>query len=268
MMQFSTYAGAEIALSLAVAGEGKSMVFQHGLCGDAEQPNQVFPFDTGYRCITLECRGHGKSEPGDPQHLSIATFSADVAGVIEAQKLGAPVVGGISMGAAIALRLAVTRPELVGALVLARPAWLAAASPKNMEPNRFVGQLLESFQTGEARDRFEASPVAVQLAREAPDNLASLRGFFAREPVAATAALLQKISIDGPGVSEAQIGAISVPTLVIGHQRDSIHPISYARKLADLIDGATFAEITPKADDAQGYRRDFRAALASFLKGL
>ena len=43
-------------------------------------------------------------------------------------------VGGISMGAAIALRIAALRPDLVSALVLARPAWLDANGPENIQP--------------------------------------------------------------------------------------------------------------------------------------
>lgn len=73
-------------------------VFQHGLCGDADQVIQVFPEDTGFRCLTVECRGHGQSETGPLDDLSIPTFTDDVAGYI--RHLGRPVVGGISMGAA------------------------------------------------------------------------------------------------------------------------------------------------------------------------
>ena len=52
---------------------------------------------------------------------------------------------------------------------------------------------------------FEASETARLLAEIAPDNLASLRGFFSREPQAITAALLQAIAADGPGVSEEDL---------------------------------------------------------------
>jgi pimeloyl-ACP methyl ester carboxylesterase len=257
-----------LRLALHESGAGKPMVFQHGLCGDAAQPLQVFPEDVGYRCLTLECRGHGQSEAGPLGQLSIATFASDIAATIEAHKLDRPVVGGISMGACVALRLAVTRPDLVGALVLARPAWLTNEAPANMTPNALVGELLESHSASEARARFEATPLVAQLAVEAPDNLASLRGFFSREPIATTAELLTRISADGPGVSKADLGALKIPVLVIGHGKDYVHPLELAQELACLIPHAEFVEITPKATDAARYRDDFRAALASFLKGL
>jgi pimeloyl-ACP methyl ester carboxylesterase len=257
-----------LRLALHESGTGKPFVFQHGLCGDAAQPLQVFPDNADYHCLTLECRGHGQSEAGPSGNLSIATFANDIAAMIEDQKLDRPVVGGISMGAAIALRLAVARPHLVGALVLARPAWLTNEAPANMTPNALVGELLKSHAQAEARARFEATPLVAQLAQEAPDNLASLRGFFAREPIGTTAELLTRISADGPGVSKADLGALKIPVLVIGNGKDFVHPLELAQDLARLIPHAEFVEITPKATDPARYRDDFRAALAPFLKGL
>jgi pimeloyl-ACP methyl ester carboxylesterase len=244
------------------------MVFQHGLCGDAAQPMEVFPADIGWRCITLECRGHGQSEAGPPEHFSIATFAADVASLIEAQALAPVVLGGISMGAAIALRLAVLRPDLVSALVLARPAWICEPAPANMQPNAVVGDLLRRFPPDEAHAQFEALDLARQLQAEAPDNLASLRGFFSRQPISITHELLCRISADGPGVASSEIGSISVPTLIVGHARDLVHPLSIAQALAGLIPRANLIEITPKADSRERYRDDFREALSVFLKGL
>jgi pimeloyl-ACP methyl ester carboxylesterase len=246
-------------------GNGVPVIFQHGFCGDAAQPADVFPFDLPARCLTLECRGHGASEAGDTSRFSIATFADDIAAWIESLDLGPVVIGGISMGAAISLRLAVTRPDLVRALVLARPAWVAEAAPANMAPNAVVGDLLGHFPPEEARQRFDALDMASELQAKAPDNLASLLGFFARRPQAVTAALLTRISADGPGVSRQEIADIAVPTLVIGTDVDAIHPIAHAQTLATLIPGARIARITPKALDKQRYTQDFRATLAQFI---
>lgn len=241
------------------------MLFQHGLCGDARQPADVFPL-TSFRCVTVECRGHGGSEAGDPEAFGIATFTDDVAATLESLRAGPLPVGGISMGAAIALRLAVTRPDLVSALVLARPAWVTARGPDNMRPNAEVGAMLADHDAAEARTIFEASRTAAWLAEAAPDNLASLRGFFARTPRDVTAALLMRIAADGPGVSEAQVARLTVPTLVIGHDRDVVHPLAMAQALAALIPRSTLSVIPPKADDLEGYRTAFRASLRHFLQ--
>ena len=257
-----------VDLNLDQSGQGLPVVFQHGLCGDASQTAQVFPDGLNYRRLTLECRGHGASDAGQYGHFSIAQFTTDLADMISHKNLDRPVVGGISMGAAIALRLAVTRPELVRALVIARPAWVTEAAPDNMAPNALVGELLAEHAPDEALGLFEATDVAADLTRFAPDNLASLRGFFRRQPIALTSALLSRISADGPGVDLNDLASLRLPVLVIGHDRDSVHPISLAREMAAAIPTAKFVEITPKVTDLARYQADFRAALAEFLKGL
>ena len=247
---------------------GPALVFQHGLCADASQSAEVFPADTGYRLVTMECRGHGRSDAGDLSELSIETFTGDLASVIEERRLGPVAVGGISMGAAIALRLAVRRPGLVRGLILARPAWVAEPAPANMSAMALVGRLLSEHTRQQARAIFERSAIAAEISRDAPDNLASLRGFFSRDPREVTAALLTRIAADGPGVERAEIGRLAVPALVIGHERDVIHPIAHAEALAALIPGAALCRIAPKCEDLERYRSDFREALRSFLQRL
>ena len=242
-------------------GVGAPSLFQHGLGGDAAQAAEVFP--AGRRRITIECRGQGGSEFGPESGLSIASFADDLEALAAQLGLGAVAVGGISMGAALALRLAVHRPNRVSALVLARPAWVAAAAPENLRPYAEAGRLIASLPPEEARRRFDAGDTAARLACAAPDNLASLRGFFGRP--AAFGRLLEAIAGDGPGVSAAEIGRIAVPTLVIGHAQDLAHPLAHAEALAGLIPRAQFRVITPKAVDRSAYTAEFRTALADFL---
>lgn len=247
------------------AAGGTPVLFQHGLCGSEDQVAEVLPYGHPRRRLTLECRGHGRSDADDPSGFSIPGFAEDVVAAAAARGVTSAVVGGISMGAAIALRLAVTRPDLVCGLVLARPAWITDPAPDCLMPNAVVGDLLSRHQPATALAMFEATPLRERLGREAPDNLASLRGFFSREPRAVTAALLSRISADGTGVTPAQVAALRVPTLVIGHGRDAIHPLGDARTLAAMIPGAHLAEITPKALDKARYIADFRNALDGFL---
>ena len=257
------HAGLEFAVS--EIGEGPTMLFQHGLCGNASQCAEVFPVESAWRCLTLECRGHGLSDVGPTAQFSIATFAADVASLIEAQALAPIVLGGISMGAAIALHLAVRRPDLIRALVLARPAWIDEAAPSNLLPNAIVGELLRLYPPDEARARFEASDLARQLHMEAPDNLTSLKSLFSRKPHSVTRELLCRISADGPAVDRLEIETICVPTLVIGHARDFVHPLALAQALSAIIPRAKMIEITPKAQSLERHRKDFRAGLLAFL---
>ncbi|BBE73519.1 alpha/beta fold hydrolase [Oharaeibacter diazotrophicus] len=257
-----------LRLDLHDRGDGPALVLQHGLCGSAAAIADVADRLAGHRVLTLDCRGHGGSESGEASAFSIATFAGDVAAVIEAERLGPVALGGVSMGAAIATRLAVRRPALVRALVLVRPAWVADPNPANLSANVLVGDLLAAHPPAEARRLFEASDAARTLAAEAPDNLASLLGFFAREPIATTAALLTRISADGPGIPREDLAALAVPTLVIGTTRDAIHPMATAEALAAAIPGARLIVVHPKADDRARHAAEVAAAIADFLAAL
>lgn len=255
-------------LSGVDTGSGRPVVFQHGLGGDERQVADVFPDGGPWRRLTLECRGQGRSEPGPLERLSLATFADDVIAFADERGVQHFAAGGISMGAALALRLAVIAPERVRALVLARPAWMAERSPDNLRPYAEVGALFAGPDRSAARATFLASATARRLADEAPDNLASLSGFFAADRPPWTGTLLRAIASDGPGVTAAEIGGVRVPTLVIGHGRDVAHPLAHARDLAAMIGGARLVEITPKATDVDAYRREFRTAVSAFLATL
>jgi pimeloyl-ACP methyl ester carboxylesterase len=252
-------------LRLAVYGGGKDgppLVFQHGLCGDANQIAEVMQGLGDQQWQALECRGHGASDMGD---VSIATFAGDVSALIET--MDRPVVlGGISMGAAIATRVAVMHPARVRALVLVRPAWVVASSPQNMAPNAEVGALLARLPAAEARAVFAAGATAQRLAKDAPDNLKSLMSFFDRTPQQATARLLSVISADGPGISTADLMALRQPALVCGSPEDVIHPTAHAQALAALIPDARQVDLPPKSRDKASHLAALSVAMTQFLK--
>ena len=241
-------------------GSGSAVVFQHGLGGDGAQAAEVFP-DGPFRRLTLECRAHGRSEPGDPRLFSIATFANDVLAFAEARGIGRFVAGGISMGAAIALRLAVKAKERVRALILVRPAWDWRGAPDNLRP------VLNSapFVARGAREKYAASPEARELQATAPDNLASLIANFDRPDAGTRAALLAAIAVDGPSVSEEDVRRLRLPTLVIGTAGDVIHPLDLALRLAAAIPRARFIEVAPKLPDRARYVAEVKHAIADFL---
>ena len=242
---------------------GPAMVFQHGLCGDARQVAEAMAAIAPQRWTCVECPGHGQSDATDAP--SIASFAEDVAAMIETLP-GPVILGGISMGAAIACRLSVTRPDLVRALVLVRPAWVTDAGPPNMRPNAEVGDLLQRFSAEEARTRFAASASARKLQEEAPDNLSSLMGFFSRVPQIETARLLTTISADGPGISKADLRALRLPVLVCATSEDAIHPASHAEALAALFPRARLVHLPSKGRDKPAHLAALGTELTRFLQ--
>ncbi len=249
-------------LAYEVKGNGRPVLWQHGLGATAAQPAEVFP-ETLQR-ITLICRGHEGSQLGDPARLSIAQFTDDALALLTHLNLQTVAVGGISLGAAIALRLAVLHPARANALILARPAWVDEPAPATMAAYTEVARLLAHHgQVGRAL--FQSGQIYRDLSLASPDNAASLVTFFTRPNPETTTALLSRIPLDGPGITIARIRALHLPTLILTTAEDYVHPPAYGERLAGLIPNATLQSLTAKGRDKAAHIAQFRAALAAFL---
>jgi N-formylmaleamate deformylase len=91
-----------------------------------------------YDLIMVDARGHGQSD-APAQSYGPAEHAADLAGAIAALGLRRPAVLGHSMGAATALALAGTYPDLVGAILLEDPPtwWVVTPDdPTTVEDRR------------------------------------------------------------------------------------------------------------------------------------
>ncbi|UVK38496.1 alpha/beta hydrolase [Mesorhizobium sp. AR10] len=254
----------DATLRVSDSGDGLAVVFQHGLGGGEAQVAQSFPAAAGRR-ITLECRGHGASELGSSRPFSFGMFTDDVLAATDQAGLDRFVAGGISMGAAIALRLACRHPNRVAGLLLVRPAWTFNKSPVNLQPIAEVAGLILSHGPDKAREIFAQSQTAARLQREAPDNLASLFGYFDRPDAGPFGQVLADIAADGPEISTSDAAALGIPVLVIGNALDAVHPLSAAQTLADAIPGATFLEIAAKALDSARHFAELQTEITTFL---
>src|SRR2546423_5885330 len=111
-----------------VGGEGDPLVLIHGLGGAAANWVALAPLLLrGRRVIVPELPGHGVSSPL-PAAPNLNAY-ADRVGLLAARESldPAPVVGH-SLGGAVALRLAIRRPEQVSALVLAGAAGISSGT--------------------------------------------------------------------------------------------------------------------------------------------
>jgi pimeloyl-ACP methyl ester carboxylesterase len=112
------------------SGAGLPFFWQHGLGGNAHLAYELFKPPPGFRLISFDARGHGRTHPaGDAAKFAFCTFAEDLRALMDHLRIQQAVVGGSSMGAGLALHLALRFPERVLGLVLSRPAWLDAAHP-------------------------------------------------------------------------------------------------------------------------------------------
>jgi pimeloyl-ACP methyl ester carboxylesterase len=73
--------------------------------------------EAGYQVVRVNFRGSGKST-GGAKGVTLHTFAADVAGVIQTLKLGRVHIAGHAFGNRVARMLAADRPELVHSVIL------------------------------------------------------------------------------------------------------------------------------------------------------
>ena len=245
-------------------GDGVPVLWQHGLGATQAQAAEVFPRAAGFRRITMECRGHAGSELGALEALSIEQFTDDATRLLDLLGVSRAVVGGISLGAAIALRLAVHSAR-VSALIIARPAWIDERVPERMQIYLDVAELLAQHGSEQGLERLHASERYRQVMRESPDNAASMRSFFHRENPASTVALLGRIPAQGLGVTRKQMSRLALPTLVIANEGDYVHSVAMATEVAGLIPGAELKIIPSKNSARDAYVEAFKAALDEFL---
>src|SRR6266516_4077859 len=138
-----------VRLRYFVGGEGPPLVLVHGLGGAASNWVELAPLlATRFRLLVPELAGHGRSAPllatrfrllvpelaghGRSAPLrsarSLDAFAEQVAALMAREGMSSAAVVGHSLGGTIALRLAVVRPELVSALVLAAPAGITSST--------------------------------------------------------------------------------------------------------------------------------------------
>lgn len=248
-------------------GSGRPFIFQHGLGADVTQPFGLFQPPPGVRLIAFDARGHGQTQPvGDPAHLRFHTFGEDLLALMEHLSLDRAIVGGISMGAALALHFALRWPERVEGLVLSRPAWLEAPCPWNVKMFTLVSGLIRRHGPKEGLAEFRRTAEHHETQAKWPDVAQSLSLQFQHPRAEEAVGKLERIILDTPHPERAAWSNVRVPTLVLGNRLDPIHPFEYAEELAGAIPGAELREIASKSVSLEQHEADVRRALQEFLQ--
>jgi pimeloyl-ACP methyl ester carboxylesterase len=241
-------------------------VFQHGLGADLSQPLSFFGEDRPFRLISMDCRGHGRTAPlGDRHLLKFNSFGDDIINLLDHLNLSKVVMGGISMGAGIALNLAVRYPDRTRALILGRVSWLAEPLPPNLAVFPKIAGLIRQHGAHRAKELFASTAEYQTALRSSPANAASWMLQFLRERADETSEILESLPNDVPSPDIASWKKIDFPTLVLANRNDPQHPFEYGQVLAREIPGARFAEITSKAISGQKHVEDVRREILRFI---
>lgn len=279
-----------LQFNYATRGPGpNTFFFQHGIGGTHAQPLRFLQpidgegsgFDRQRTCIqqlrvaAFDFRAHGRTPLGDPQKLRLDTFADDLAAFMDHLQVERAVLGGISMGAAVALNAALHYPERCLALVLSRPAWLdgsmcAIAIAAYAEAVKYLN---EQPSPETALQKLENSDICRAVIKQSADAGKSLLGqvrCVVAEPSLREAALarLYHLPSGQPGVDLTSAAAVSVPTLILATPNDPIHPLPYAQTLAAAIPRALYVELAPKQLDDGPHIQEVNVHLVKFLNSV
>ena len=248
-------------------GAGLPFFFQHGLGAEVSQPFSLFQPPPGFRLIAFDARTHGQTHPaGDPSKLRFNTFGEDLLGLMDHLQINRAIVGGISMGAGIALNFTLRFPERVLGLVLSRPAWLDAPNPWNVKMFCLITQLIRQHGAKRGQEMFKQTAEYKESLQLWPDVANSLVLQFESPQVEETAFRLESIITDTPNPDQQQWKSIHVPTLVLANRQDPIHPFEYGEILAHAIPGAELKEITSKSVSVERHGADVQKYIETFLQ--
>jgi len=252
-----------------VIGEGQPLVMCHGLTGDLIAPKDLLGEFPGCRLVFLDARAHGKTEPVGPESkLCFKQFAVDLHTLLEHLKIDQAVVGGISMGAGIAARFAIDFPSSVTGLVLVRPAWCDTPSPENLKWCPLLAQLFDQHGSEKWRQAYGEHPAFQELQKADPVQHDSFQKEFEKPLAIERRERLVRIPGDCSIRNWQEVESLEVPALVIGNEKDTLHPFSMAEAWAAHLRHGQLECVATKSIDFQRHTQDVRSCVRSFLKTL
>ncbi|HWJ81602.1 MAG TPA: alpha/beta fold hydrolase [Nocardioides sp.] len=191
---------------------------------------------SGAHVVTLDPLGHGRSDkPADPLVYSVTSFAEQVVALLDHLGAGQAVIGGTSLGANVSLEVATIAPERVRGLLVEMPV---------------LDNALEVAIVSFASLLFAAryAPLAVHAVRWATRPIPrGVVGWWAGigldtldQRPGPMAAYLHGLFFGHAAPSVRSRGAITAPTLVVGHPRDPLHHAADAELLVEQMPNATF----------------------------
>jgi pimeloyl-ACP methyl ester carboxylesterase len=232
-----TYQGHRIGFDEYGEGE-RPIVLVHGLLMNGRMYERLGPAlaERGNRVICVDLLGHGRSEqPEDLRLYSMPLFAAQVVALLDHLGLESAVVGGTSLGANVALELAVRHPDRAAGLFIEMPVLdnaLAAVAA-------IFAPILLGLRVG--RPAFELSSRLAKLVPRTNFLLDTGLDWVRRRP-GPSIAVLEGLLLGETAPGRDQRRQIAQPALVVGHPRDPLHPFSDSGMLVEELRAARLVE--------------------------
>lgn len=259
----------DLQISYELQGEGKDLLFLHGLAADRRQSKAALAGLEGYRVITVDMPGHGESIVTNRQltssHIGFDAYSGVAGALLHHLGVTSAVVGGISMGAGIAMNLALSTQGLVEAMVLVRPAWLDRPGRPHLGVLEEIAKWLSAYGSDEAGRLLNSHPQFISLSAENPNCAASVKGAISRPQAVETASILNKLVSDQPFKRIEDLRRLTMPALVVGSNADPLHPTLVAREIQGALANAEYFHAPPRYLVPSEHHRAVVEKISQFL---
>lgn len=250
-------------------GSGRPVLLLHGFTGRGTSWRTLAGhLRRRLRTIVVDLPGHGRTAAAEPRRLAVERTATDLATILARLDATPAVVIGYSLGARIALRLAVAHPAAVSGLILESPsAGLSPAErPARRAADAALAAALERDGIEAFVDRWERQPIFASHSALPPARAARLRAIRLANHPARLAASLRGA---GQGAMEPlhhRLRDVAAPTLVIAGALDP-NGLDRARTVAAGIPGARL-KIVPDAGHTPHDERPavFRRLVFDFLQ--
>ncbi|MEX2159187.1 MAG: alpha/beta hydrolase [Dehalococcoidia bacterium] len=226
-----------------ILGDGPTLVWLHGLMGSIERA-RVFGegfeelANHGVRLVLYDARGHGQSgfTPDDSDY-TWESHARDMLGLLDHLGIERAALGGGSMGARASVIAALAQPERVEKLVLHGLPGFGTGIKTAQDVFLALASLIEAVGVEKAADIVMQLPQYAELKESDPEEHARMDNWFRTLRPDSTVATIRGL-LNDPHLEAEQLRAIHVPTLVVGHTDDPIHPIEASRQAHEAIAGS------------------------------
>ena len=200
--------------------DGAPLVLLHGftLTGRLSWDDHLAAFGDEYRLVVPDLRGHGLTgNPDGPSAMNHHQFARDISALCDRLGIGHAAFFGYSSGAAVVLNLALKRPDLVAAAVLAAGFFTIPVATRGAMGGMDPLDLADSWYgpSGDAMGPHRAMFVDAHRALGSDHWRVVLGDFIA---------MFERTDLDDFSEPDS-LSQISAPVLVLHGDRDEFFPI-------------------------------------------
>ena len=225
----------DICINYQLEGEGKTIVFVHGLSDSLQYWNVLTnELNKDYQVLSFDLRGHGNSTD-DGSQTTIDLYQEDLYQLLKALEIEKAVFVGLSLGGNIILDLAINHPEMVNGLIV-----MSSFSQHDAKLERIFNDFEDSIDQGFVE--FYDTIVPYTLPDDLLEKYAELL-----ENVKYEAAKVANIEGIKKGIRAGyglnitdKLNEIDVPTLVIAGEEDNLTDLDIQKKISDNIKDSEF----------------------------